>query len=53
LKARKPSSENGSGERNSQAQKAVGGLPRPAMSASTRSNPAASGSGSGRTTRSI
>ena len=53
LNARKPSSENGRGERSSQAQNAVSGLPRAARMAAARSKPSFKGSGSRNTARSI
>jgi len=52
LKAAKPSSVKGAGERSSQAAKAAFGLPAASSSSATRAKPRASGTGSAKRTRS-
>ena len=52
LKARKPASVKGAGDRSSQAQKAVSGRPRASMMAAMRSKPRFSGTGVRKVTRS-
>jgi hypothetical protein len=53
LKARKPLSSNGAGERNSQAQNEVSGRPAAVMNRATAAKPAATGSGVSKRTRRI
>jgi hypothetical protein len=53
LKARKPSSVKGSGERSSQAQNAALGRPAASSAAAMRAKPSASGTGSAKRARSM
>jgi hypothetical protein len=53
LKARKPCSVNGAGERNSQAQNAVSGRPLFLIASATNSNPPTRGTGRRNRTRCI